>query len=77
MRHNDSYKQQILDRHLLWFKGQFALPGIQTGLGEEAVTAFAQLGNLKKMGEQPHPLASDVVGRRGWNGDDTVERLAV
>ena len=45
--------------------------------GEEAATAFAQLGNLKKMGEQPHPLASDVVGRRGWNGDDTVFRIEI
>jgi hypothetical protein len=30
-QHNDSYKHQITDRRLLWFKCQFALPRIQTG----------------------------------------------
>jgi hypothetical protein len=29
------------------------------------------------MGEQPHPLASDVVGWRGWNGDHTVFRIEI
>ena len=29
------------------------------------------------MSKYSHPLASDVVGRGGWNGDDTVFRVEI
>ena len=47
------------------------------GIARKRTIAFDQLGNLKKMAEQAHPLTSEIEGWSGWNGDDAVFRIVI